>query len=171
MESIEMQDRIAVLERRLRLMMAALGITIAVLLLGGWQSADRHNVITAKRLVIEDENGVQRLILGAPGPDPMMHGKLQKRKSPFAGLILNDSKGDERGGIGMMDDGTMSMGFDQNGRERTVLYVLPDGKAGLLINDPQGRDRISIASEPDGTPKIQLLDEQQRPTASLPERK
>jgi hypothetical protein len=152
-------------------MMAAWAITIAALLFGGWQSPDRHNVITAKRLVIEDEHGVQRLILGAPAPDPMMHGKLVKRKSPFAGLIINDAKGDERGGIGMMDDGTMSMGFDQNGREWTVIYVLPNGKAGILINDPQGRDRISIASEPDGMPKIQFFDEHQRPSLSLPEAK
>jgi hypothetical protein len=172
MDDNGLEPRISMLERRLRFTIAAWVATmVAVLLFGGWQSRDRHHVITAKRIIIEDEQGVQRLILGAPSPDPVMHGKVQKRRSPFSGLVINDAKGDERGGIGMMDDGTMSMCFDQNGRERTCSYVLPNGRAGVLVSDPQGRDRISLTSEPDGTPTIQLFDEQQRLTSSLPGRR
>jgi hypothetical protein len=171
MDDNGLQHRVSTLERQLRFAIAAWAITIAALLLGGWQSRDRHDVITAKRLVIEDARGVPRLILGAPSPDPTMHGKVQKRRSPFSGLVLNDASGDERGGIGMMDDGTMSMCFDQNGRERVCSYVLPNGKAGVLVSDAQGRDRVSMASEPDGAAALRLFDEQQRPVASFPERK
>lgn len=171
MEGIGLQHRVATLERRLRFMMAAWAITTALLLLAGWRSSDRHDVIIAKRVVIEDGKGVQRLILGAPTPDPVMGGKMQKRRSPYTGLVINDGNGDERGGIGMMDDGTMLMCFDQNGRERACSYVLPNGRAGILINDSQGRDRLSMVSEPDGTPTIQFFDDQQRTTLKLPDRK
>jgi hypothetical protein len=130
-----MQDRIGSLERRAKTMPAAITITVAVLLFAGWQQAHDTDVITAKELVIVDDHGTRRLMLGAPLPGPIMGGKPQTRRSGFNGLVLNDTSGNEIGGIGAMDDGTETVCFDQNGRDRACLYVLPDGKAGILLND------------------------------------
>jgi hypothetical protein len=99
-----------------------------------------------------------------------MGGKTQKRRSAFNGLVISDSNGNERGGIGMMDDGTLTMCFDQNGRERACVYVLPNGRAGVLVNDTQGRDRISLAVEND-VPRLDFFDAQQKTVLSLPDSK
>ena len=49
-------------------------------------------------LVVEDVNQRERVRLGAPLPDPMIHGVRYKRSGPVSGLIISDAKGNERGG-------------------------------------------------------------------------
>jgi len=167
MEDTGLSQRIRALEWRLRVTIALCAATTGAVLLSAWQRADHHNVITGKRVIIEDDKGVHRLILGAPAPDPVMGGKTQKRRSPFNGLVINDAAGNEQGAIGAMDDGTMVMCFDQKGRERVCSYVLPGGQAGVKVSDPQGNDRISLKSSSGTPPEIQILDEHEVPVASL----
>jgi hypothetical protein len=165
-------NRIEALERRFRVALLAPAILLCVLIFAAWHtSAQRgipQDVLTARQLVIVDEKGTKRVVIGAPAPDPIMGGKMQKRRSAFNGLILNDATGDERGGIGLMDDGTMTMCFDQNGRERVCSYVLPTGKAGVLINEPNGHDGITMTTEPQKVPEIQIFDDQRKPVVTLP---
>jgi hypothetical protein len=47
--------------------------------------------------VVEDQNGHERLRLGAPLPDPMIHGIRKKRQGAVSGLLISDANGDERG--------------------------------------------------------------------------
>jgi hypothetical protein len=145
-----MRDRIASLERRAKIMPAAITITVAVLLFAGWQQTHDTDVITAKELVVVDDHGTKRLMLGAPLPGPIMGSKPQTRRSAFNGLVLNDAGSNEVGGIGVMDDGTEVICFDQNGRERACLCVLPDGKASLVLKDGKQGDRIRLNVEADG---------------------
>jgi hypothetical protein len=56
-------------------------------------------------LEIVDSGGVARLRLGAPLPDATLDGKILPRRSPASGIQLNNAKGDEVGGMAMLDDG------------------------------------------------------------------
>ena len=67
-------------------------------------------VIRARGLVIVDEQNRERIIMGAPVPDPPHIGK---RINPAHGMIILDHNGYERFGVGIMDNnGQMAMGFD-----------------------------------------------------------
>ncbi len=94
-------------------------------------------VLRARGLVIVDEQNRERIILGAPVPDPPHIGK---RINPAHGMIILDDKGYERFGVGIMDNtGQMAMGFDaphdpanpKKNAER--LHFIADGKGGAMI--------------------------------------
>ena len=93
-------------------------------------------VIRARGLVIVDEQGRDRIIMGAPVPDPPHVGK---RISPGHGMIILDPQGYERFGVGLMDNGQMGMGFDAppdpaNPRKNTErLHFVADAKGGAMI--------------------------------------
>ena len=102
--------------------------------IGGGQTPQ---VIRARGLVIVDEQNRERIILGAPVPDPPHIGK---RINPAHGMIILDDKGYERFGVGIMDNnGQMAMGFDaphdpanpKKNPER--LHFIADGKGGAMI--------------------------------------
>lgn len=93
-------------------------------------------VIRTRGLIIVDEQGRERLIMGSPVPDPPHMGK---RVSPGHGMIILDENGYERFGLGLMDNGNMGMGFDappdpanpKKNPER--LHFVADAKGGAMI--------------------------------------
>ena len=94
-------------------------------------------VIKTRGLIIVDEQGRDRIIIGAPVPDPPHIGK---RINPAHGMIILDQNGYERFGVGLMDNnGQMAMGFDappdpanpKKNPER--LHLIADGKGGAMI--------------------------------------
>ena len=95
-------------------------------------------VIRTKGLVIVDDKGRERVILGAPVPDPPKEGK---RINPAHGMIIVDDQGYERWGVGLMDNGQMAMGFDA-----------PRGKG-----DDRNRERLHFIADPEGGATIRFL--------------
>lgn len=96
-----------------------------------------HGVIRTRGLIIVDEQGRERVIMGAPVPDPPHVGK---RINPAHGMIILDDKGYERFGVGLMDNtGQMAMGFDappdpENPKKNPErLHFIADGKGGAMI--------------------------------------
>lgn len=93
-------------------------------------------VIKTRSLIIIDEQGRERIIMGSPVPDPPHVGK---RISPGHGMIILDEKGYERFGLGLMDNGNMGMGFDappdlENPKKNTErLHFIADAKGGATI--------------------------------------
>ncbi len=92
-------------------------------------------VIKARGLVIVDEQGRERIIIGAPMPDPPNEGK---RINPAHGMMILDPQGYERFGVGLMDNGQMGMGFDAppgtgDDRNRERLHFVSDPKGGAMI--------------------------------------
>jgi DNA-directed RNA polymerase specialized sigma24 family protein len=59
----------------------------------------KDGILHMRGVVVEDMNGVERVRLGAPLPDPMIHGVRQKRSGVISGLLISDAKGNERGGV------------------------------------------------------------------------
>lgn len=99
------------------------------------QSGQVAPVIKTRGLIIVDEQGRERVLLGAPVPDPPHQGK---RISPGHGMIILDPQGYERFGVGLMDNGQMGMGFDAprgTGDDRNTerLHFVADAKGGAMI--------------------------------------
>jgi hypothetical protein len=139
--SEDLHERIRRLERRVRIgrsIIAILTFVVIALGLGAWTSVTQQPaVVRARALVIEDEAGRDRIVLGAPVPDP----KEGKRISPSVGLVINDAEGLERFGVGLQTNGRLVMGFDA-----------PPG-----TGDPRNRERINIVADATGGAYIRFL--------------
>ena len=138
MEDRNVQSRLDAIEvqairlaRWLKLAIYGWLLTVFVLLLStctrGTRAAQESNaqkdVLRVHKLVVVDEKGIDRIVIG-PVPDPQMMGKRVKRRVPATGIQLNDESGNERAGIALLDDGSAVVGIDdQSGRERAHLVI------------------------------------------------
>ena len=88
----------------------------------------------ANGIVILDENGWDKIIVGDPAPDPI----IGKRIGKSTGVIINDDQGLERTGYGILNvegQNRVVLGLDSsNGTEGANLFVMPDGTVGLNLN-------------------------------------
>ena len=108
MESLEFEERILKLQRshtRLLVATAALGIAVVTLLLGSARStmaSSNRDVLRVRGLIVVDENGTERVVVGAPLPGQWENGRVNTtrlaRPSRQAGLLIYDKDGVERGG-------------------------------------------------------------------------
>jgi len=146
-----MNARIDHLERELRMLkLYALALTgfILVLLLSGFRSHGTDDqILRARALVIVDEQGRDRIIMGAPMPDP----SEGERISPTIGMMINDTDGFERFGLGLQENGRVVMGFDA-----------PPG-----TGDDRNRERITIVADQEGGAQIRFLDRETRVPARI----
>ena len=145
----EMVARLTSLERQVRLLKLALAIPSAVLLvvgLAGWQTRPEE-VIRARTLIITDSLGRDRILMGAPVPEPE-----GQRISPNTGLVINDPTGAERFGLGLLDNGDMVMGFDA-----------PPG-----TGSGGNRERITISAPRNGGAELRFLNQKSMVAAHMP---
>ena len=137
----ELRYRIESLERRVRCGRLVSGALVAGMLglsLASWtSSAQDARIVRVRTLIVEDEQGRDRVILGAPVPDLKGGGRI----SPSVGLVINDSDGVERFGLGLQANGRMVMGFDA-----------PPG-----TGDPRNRERINIVADASGGAYIRFV--------------
>jgi hypothetical protein len=134
--------RVETLERRVRrgrVVSAVLAGVLAAVSLGGWVAGPRtQEVIRARAIVIEDAQGRDRVVLGAPVPS----ARGTTRISPSTGMVINDTAGHERFGLGLMENGRMGMGFDA---------APGDG-------DPRNPERLNLGVDPNGYGYVRFLD-------------
>lgn len=118
------------------------------------------NTLRVHRLIVVDDNGVDRVLLGAPVPDPVINGKTHARRSPASGILLFDRDGQERGGFNTFEDGSVALAIDhqKGGHEAAGMYVFPDGRSGLLIFDKEGRGRAQLSVSRDESSSLALYD-------------
>ncbi len=164
-----LQERAERLERNQRRFVAGTAVLLAVFLLAAWQSARAPQENVKTRVVsIVDSGGVARLILGAPVPNPVVQGKTKERRVPATGIIFNDAAGNERGGIGILDDGSMNLCFDDEQTERNCLFFMPKFGNGIAFNDANGESRAILYLDLKGAPHLLLRDDHGQPLVSLP---
>lgn len=109
------------------------------------QTDEPADVLRVRRLIVVDDKGAERVVIAAPLPDPQAMGKRLRRRSPATGVQINDTSGNERGGVAMLDDGTMVLGIDdEKGRERAHLFYIPGKGAGLVVRDEEGKECLSL---------------------------
>ena len=123
--------------------------------------------LRVRNLEILDDSGIARMRLGAPVPDPANGGKTSPRKSPLNGIQINDAKGDEFGGLGMMDDGSMTFCFDSKTSEATCMYSLVSGERGFSVTDDGGRDRAVVEIGQDKSVSVSLNEQSGKPVAVI----
>src|SRR5262245_4936021 len=147
--------RLRRLERQLRLTQA--GALAALVLLVG--VAARQDTVSddlrTHRLKIVDDAGVVRMELGQ---DP----KDSQRRSRACGLTIFDTTGNERGGMGTMDDLSAVMALDaplgvgSPMRDRAGIMVSPDGSAQILVIDNTSEAPVRLFTEPAGGGGLEL---------------
>ncbi|MFN2564476.1 MAG: hypothetical protein ABR499_05625 [Gemmatimonadaceae bacterium] len=148
MDQPSLEARVASLERQLRrtrLLIASLASLAIAAPLAAWRSAEPE-VLRARGLIVVDERGRERIVIGAPIPEP-----AGQRIAPSTGLAIRDTAGAERFGFGLFPNGRMVMGFDA-----------PPGTGG----GPH-RERITLVADEQGGARIRFLDRHTRAKALL----
>jgi hypothetical protein len=100
--NLELRLRVETLERQIktRRQYGSVALVLAALLVGslGLRAQD-GNRLRVRSLVIEDEQGRARIVLGAPLPDDGRNTNLR------SGMRINDPNGVERLGLNLFEDG------------------------------------------------------------------
>lgn len=101
--------------------------------------AANDSVLYVRGLVLLDQNGTERLRLGAPLPEPIMMGRRFSRGSPVSGIIIYDHEGNERGGYVTGDVGrTASLSLDEINRAAIHIGVSDRGEAHVQLGNGLG---------------------------------
>lgn len=116
---------------------------------------DKDGILRVRGVIVEDENKIERVRLGAPLPDPMIHGVRYKRNAAISGLLISDAEGNERGGYVTSDKyGEAFFTLDSEDEQRVLFLANPKGGVHLDLFDSKGNE-ASISVFPDG-PKLTL---------------
>ena len=126
-------------------------------------TADKDGVLHVRGLVIEDPGGHERVRLGAPLPDPMIHGVRKKRAGAVSGLLISDASGNERGGYVTSDQsGEAFVTLDSEDDQEVMLLANPKGGANFYLRDKGNLAQMTVfageypdAQVPDG-PKFTM---------------
>lgn len=152
---------LAALRRQVAQLRAGLIVVVAGGLLVG--AASTPEVVRARRIVLEDGQGRERIILDASGadtrpslrfrsesgatrlslgeqPDPVIEGKTYPRLAPAWGMLIHNPAGDERGGFSYLDVGRSVVSLDRGHGEGVYMTVNEkSGFAGLVANYDTGK--------------------------------
>jgi hypothetical protein len=106
---------------------------------------DKDGVLHVRGLVVEDQGGHERLRLGAPLPDPMIHGVRHKRQGPVSGLLIADPDGNERGGYVTTDtSGEALISLDSEDEQEVMLLTNPKGGANFYLRDKSNMVQMTV---------------------------
>lgn len=118
-------------------------------------TTDKDSILHVRGLVVEDGNHRERLRLGAPLPDPMIHGVRYKRQGAISGLIISDAEGNERGGYVTSDQyGEAFLSLDSEDEQQVLFLANPKGGVNFDIFDSKGNE-AKLTVFPDG-PKLKM---------------
>jgi hypothetical protein len=133
--------------RRLSVALALVGVFAACLIFPGARF-HRGRTVTARRIVLQDEAGTTRAILGMRSAGP--------------GLTLYDENGENiEALLTVLHTGPVLSLYDANGTTRVLLGVTPKG-ATLAFNGPKGKLRAEIGLL-SNTPNITFFDSKGKP--------
>lgn len=99
-------------------------------------SETKTDSLSLRRLAIVDEKGIERVVIGAPLPDPITLGKRFPRGGKASGILLFDEEGNERSGY-ITTDGYPNVLFtlDSLARQQTLFMTEPHGSTTFWIWD------------------------------------
>lgn len=159
-----LENRLMSLERRVRHLQLALSISVLVLASLGivaWQNQGAPEDLRARSLTLVDEDGTDRIVIGAPIPEPE-----GRRIARAHGLVINDPNGAERFGVGLLENGSVVMGFDAppdvgrgGNRERLTFSVNQRGHAELRFLDSRSLVRAHMNSQADDNVRMFIYGE------------
>jgi len=151
------QSTVLILAQRYRRLMVLTICLVALMLVQAaytlWVTRlERTNgqIVRARGLIITDDKGTERIVIGAPLPDPPILGRRHKRDGPVSGLIIADATGTERGGY-VTDDqaGNAILTLDGQGFQTVLLLAEPDGTTTFRLWD-RSHSSITMGTWDDG---------------------
>jgi hypothetical protein len=112
--------------------------------------------LRVRALTIVDDHGIERVKIGAPLPDPITLGKRGKRDDSISGILIYDSRGNERGGY-VTDNsvGNAYLTLDSDREQQVTLIAYPGGGAECGIRNEK-KDAVALSAVDDG-PKVKLV--------------
>jgi len=124
-------------------------------------ASPKDGILHVRGLIVEDANGVERVRLGAPLPDPMgSDGARHHRQGVISGILISDAKGTERGGYVTADASDEAFFTLDSRKGQEVLFLAnPDGGTNLDLFDKLGNE-AQLTVFPDG-PKLVMKREKQ----------
>lgn len=151
-----LEGRTRRLERRVRFTTCGWLLAIGVVLLSAWtwqSKSETVDTLRARQIVIVDEKGRERILLGAPVPK--VAGR--KRQDDATGMLVLDEDGVDRVAVGYTPDpqnqgkvvkrisSQAGVTFnDKNGTDRGGFGVFDDGSVHLGLDYPTGREVVSL---------------------------
>lgn len=108
--------------------------------------------VVVRRLSVVDANGTERVVIGAPLPEPRLAGMRSKRGDATSGVLLFDAEGNERGGYVTEEgpSGGASLTLDEIGRTAVTLWAGERGTSGLRLGNHE-RNAVDLQVNPAGT--------------------
>jgi hypothetical protein len=151
LENLQLQ--VKVLERKVRYLtvgcIALMASACLIAKLGGVRADSTPQSLTVKRLAVVDDKGVERVVIAAPLPDPIVRGKRFKREGVISGILIYDPKGDDRGGY-VTNDGEGGGAFltlDSEDGQVFTAYANASGKDGATVSlQSDNRDSIILTT-------------------------
>jgi hypothetical protein len=138
---------------RLLVMALILFLLFALIHFGAHSThAATPDVLRARELVITDENGLERVVIGAPLPGQWENGKVNTRRveRPFrqAGILIFDKDGTERGGYVTEDKNNNALlTLDDKQRQEVLLVTGPEPTSSFRMWI--GKDSLELRVDPD----------------------
>jgi hypothetical protein len=152
-------------------MVVGWAVSAAALLLGAGRAPQisQEDIVRVRALIVLDEEGRERIVLGAPIPDlrsgtresvangmvilgengrdrVVVGSRMAKRIAPASGIQINGPEGNERARFGYLDNGRVVFGLDYENGEAVTLAVRPDGSAGVRVNGRNRRPRAFLGT-------------------------
>lgn len=149
------------------LTLTTLVVATLALLVSGWtawslhRSQSPHRVIEARGLVIHDDHGRPRLILGAPVPEPVRSQSAQDgRASSLSGLVLLGPDGAERGLYATSDRGGEALlTLDDASGTTEVFKVIANPDRGATLTVRHQNSTGAMLTSWQGKPELIFLDD------------
>ncbi|NER14685.1 hypothetical protein GWK08_14610 [Leptobacterium flavescens] len=110
-----------------------------------------NEVLKVRGLVVVDSSGVERVMMGAPLPDPTFHGYRYPRGggAGISGILLFDSEGQERGGYVTDDNyGNVFLTLDSKTQQNALFLAEPQGAAASILWSRNG-NKLSLFTDND----------------------
>jgi hypothetical protein len=111
-------------------------------------SLSQDKILRVRGIVVVDENGTERVWIGAPVPEPLILGKRFPRGGRMSGIILFDEEGNERSGY-CTSDGYPNVLFtlDSIGRQHVLFLSEPQGDTTLRLWNGGNSFNLNIGEE------------------------
>ena len=108
------------------------------------------SVLRVRGLVVTDARGIERVVIGAPVPNPMYLGKRGKRDGAVSGILMFDAMGTERNGYGTSDESDAMIFTMDNIAGQSALFLANPGTGTHLSTwDTKGNFvRIGVYDRP-----------------------
>jgi hypothetical protein len=134
-ESLEsLAQRLNSLERTNHRLRVLLLLLVAISTGGAFLKVQNAGIMRVQGLIVEDESGTARMVLGRVDDHP--------KSTRGIGMRINDASGAERFGLTLNDAGAIGMGFDappgqgdERNRERINIVADEKGGAYLVMKD------------------------------------